>query len=65
MRDVARIFPFCDKLALCWRNFPDLRFIQMLNLLLEADESGTDPFFWEEEKWLELIKKTEEKYKSN
>ena len=59
MRNIERIEPFMDKIKELWEKNQDLRFWQLINVIAgrcyELDNS--DPFFWEEDKWLELINK--------
>lgn len=57
MRKIERIEPFMDKLKGIWIKNPDLRFWQLINLVVGecCELEKTDPFFWEEDKWLELI----------
>lgn len=59
MRKIERIEPFMDKVKEIWEKNPDLRFWQLIELIMgrcyELDK--TDPFFWEDDKWLELIDK--------
>lgn len=59
MRKVERIEPFMDKIKEIWVKNPDLRFWQLINLIAGKcyEMENTDPFFWEEDKWLELIDK--------
>lgn len=59
MRNVERIEPFMDKIKEIWIKNPDLRFWQLINLIAGEcyEVENTDPFFWEEDKWLELIDK--------
>lgn len=54
MRNPDRIKPFLEKIEDLWKNnVPDWRFGQlMFNFLSQVDE---DPFFWEEEKFLEKL----------
>ena len=53
MRDPKRINETLEKLRVLWELNPDLRLMQLITLAA-ANESG-DPFFWEEDKWNELI----------
>lgn len=55
MRNPNRIDNFLKELGKIWKDrVPDWRFGQlMLNFLGQADE---DPFFWEEDKFLEKFK---------
>ena len=69
MRDESRIFPFCTKLAIFWQTYlPDLRFEQVLNFLKSFFKNPSfryDPFYAEEEDWLEAIKEAEKNIKKN
>ncbi len=53
MRDAKRINAILEKLRVLWELNPDLRFGQVY-AWLAASASG-DPFFWEEDKWEEVI----------
>lgn len=59
MRDIKRISPFMDKIKGLWQQHQDLRFHQFLTwLLLKASEiDKSDPFYWEEDKWEQIIEK--------
>lgn len=54
-RDVKRIDPFLQKLGRIWKEFPDLRFQQLITLILHEGvnrlEFKGDSFYWEEDKW--------------
>lgn len=59
MRDPARIAAITDKLGELWHEMPDLRFWQLLNCLtIPKEKQNTDPFFWEDEVWLQIIENT-------
>lgn len=59
MRDKNRCEPFCNELAQIWKiNFPDWRFGQLMYNFLST---YGDPFFWEEDKFLENLKDFTEK----
>lgn len=60
MRDVKRLDKFYDELKeIHAMSFPDWRFGQlMFNFLSECN----DPFYWEEEKFIEEIKNYANKY---
>lgn len=58
MRNPNRIYPLCNRLASLWTLYPDLRFGQLIQLLVEYDDS--DPFFWEDDKWDQAIKYLQE-----
>lgn len=56
MRNPDRIDPFMEKIAEAWKKFPDQRFGQfMLNVLREMSSKHGDPFFWEEDRFLEYM----------
>ena len=56
MRDLARIDIFLNKLRELWFKYPDLRFWQLLNILNMPEKyQGRDPFFFEEDEWIEII----------
>ena len=62
MRDIKRIEPIMNKVKDFWEKHQDLRFSQMLDYLIslcyEANgNDGSDIFFWEEDKWSELLDK--------
>ena len=53
MRDVNRIPEFLDKVGKIWaENCPDWRFGQLLMNFIDED-----PFYWEEDKFLEKLEK--------
>ena len=57
MRNVSRIEPFLEELKAVWEKYPDLRFWQLVCAIASYDQEGpVDPFYWEEEKWLEQIR---------
>lgn len=56
MRKIERIDEFCTELAKIWKEkCPDWRFGQLLINVINSQ--GEDPFFWEEDKMLEVFKK--------
>ena len=59
MRNANRIRPFMAKLERLWEKNPDLRFWQVICLILATYgcEGSVDPFYWEEDKWEKLIDK--------
>lgn len=67
MRDIKRIQPFMDKVTALWEKHQDLRFQQFLVWLLnEANKiDNTDQFFWEEDKWEQILEKIENRVDSN
>lgn len=63
MRSVERIEPFMDRIKEIWKENQDLRFWQLINVILAKcyELENSDPFFWEEDKWLDLINKAFDK----
>lgn len=59
MRKIERIDDFCSRLALAWKNVPDLRFGQFMCIVLGefAYQTGKDPFFPEEDEMIAFIEK--------
>jgi hypothetical protein len=59
MRSSKRIYPFCNELASIWKdNFPDWRFAQFISnfMIWMANTKGiVDPFFIEDDKFIEWI----------
>lgn len=57
-RDMNRIYPFCNRLAALWSQYPDLRFGQLMhNVAVYADANyDKDIFYIEEDELLQLIK---------
>ena len=53
MRDVKRVNETLEKLRVLWELNPDLRFFQLVSWVAECGYG--DPFYWEEDKWNELI----------
>ena len=54
MRDTNRMKPFFDELEKVWKeNFPDWRFGQLISNFLFV---YGDPFYWEENKFIENLK---------
>ena len=49
MRDPARIYKFCNKLAECWSKVPDWRFGQLICNVWGEELNGMDPFFPEDD----------------
>lgn len=59
MRDINRIYTFLNKLTELWIKCPDLRFWQLLNIFnIPEKYQDRDPFFFEEEEWIEIIDHT-------
>lgn len=69
MRNVLRIFPFCNKIAEFWQTCcPDFRFWQVIVLLIQNMESAyfqQDPFYAEEADWEAAIQKAKESMENN
>lgn len=57
-RDINRIYPFCNRLAALWSQYPDLRFGQLMhNVVVYAKANyDKDIFYIEEDELLQLIK---------
>ena len=56
MRDPNRIQKFCNRLAAAWRQCPDMRFGQLMVVVLgEMASEGRDPFFPEEDEMIRFI----------
>ena len=59
MRKTERIKPFLEELGKVWEKYPDLRFWQLISAIAaNGNDYPIDPFYWEEEKWIEQMKKT-------
>lgn len=58
MRKTERIKPFLEELEKVWEKYPDLRFWQLIMVIVCTGDVPVDPFYWEEEKWIEQMKKT-------
>ena len=59
MRDIKRIYKFCNEFADIWaKNVPQWRFGQLMsNVLCNMAAEGCDPFFPEEDEMIEYFKK--------
>lgn len=55
MRDIKRIDVFLQQLGEIWKEVPDWRFAQLISNFLSF--IGQDVFYWEEEKFLNELKK--------
>ena len=55
IRNPDRIDPFLEKVGKLWKQYPDLRFQQFIDLIVSKSKDSSDPFFWEETKWSKLI----------
>lgn len=51
MRDITRIRPFCEELAVQWEKCPDMRFGQLV-----VNALGTDFFYVEDDVAMEKIR---------
>lgn len=58
MRDSKRIKPFMDKLTEKWEEYPDLRFVQFVNIIF--NDAKYDPFHYEEEDILKLMEASDD-----
>lgn len=58
MRDVNRIYPFCNELAQLWSKHPDLRFGQIMSNIARYTqmEHRRDMFFMEDDELMDVIK---------
>lgn len=62
MRDIKRIKKVGSKFEELWFMYPDLRFWQLIQMLdIPEKLKGTDPFYWEDDVWLEILQKTIDK----
>lgn len=59
MRDVKRIGEILNELSILWGNVPDWRFFQLLQNI--GFQPGTDYFYLEDDKLLEILKETNKK----
>jgi uncharacterized protein YihD (DUF1040 family) len=57
MRDINRIDPFMDKLKEFWKQFPDLRFVQLIDIINSRAKKkfNKDLFYLEEDEFLSLL----------
>lgn len=53
MRDINRIDPLLAKLGELWKQYPDMRFGQLIINLL--DNLGRDPWYTEDDAWMEFL----------
>lgn len=58
MRDVNRIYPFCNELAQLWSKHPDLRFGQIMSNIARymQMENRRDMFFTEDDEVMDVIR---------
>ena len=62
MRNPSRIYPLLNKIGDIWVKNPDLRFCQLIEIII-GEEKVNDMFFYEDEKFEKLIDKYKEKFK--
>lgn len=62
MRQIERMKPFLEKIEEVWKDVPDLRFGQLMYNFFQ--EVG-DPFYWEEDVFIEKFKEYMDKQKEN
>ena len=55
MRDINRIDPLLAKLGALWKQYPDMRFGQLIINLL--DNLGKEPWYLEDDAWAEYLDK--------
>lgn len=68
MRNPGRIDTIVEKLGVLWHCVPDFRFWQFISFIFEAapeNKVRTDPWFWEDDTWDEMISTLIEKYKGD
>ena len=53
MRDINRIDPLLAKLGEFWKQYPDMRFGQLIINIFR--DLGKDPWYMEEEEWMEFL----------
>ena len=58
MRDINRIDAITDKLNKIWKQYPDLRFFQLLCNI--GFDFRNDWFYFEDDKLIEVLNKVEE-----
>lgn len=60
MRDINRIDKATALINEAWKTVPDFRLWQFINFMFEfipENKIGTDPFFWEEDTFIETLEK--------
>lgn len=64
MRKIERIPELTAKIEELWNMFPDLRFWQLVSLIAEDEifKDLRDPFYLEDDKWLEAVERVIKKY---
>lgn len=66
MRDTERIPTVVKAIEALWLMYPDLRLWQIIEIIhhkyreLYGNDSATDPFFVEDDKWLKVIQSFKE-----
>lgn len=68
MRNPNRLYDFYDKLRdIHMEHFPDWRFGQFMTNFLKTCQRGaySDPFYWEEDRFLEEVNKFVERMKGD
>lgn len=63
MRDEKRIQPFLKKFEEVWKQNPDLRFGQLVDILQGDNHPESELFYLEDEKFLEALERFTEKHK--
>ena len=65
MRDPKRSYALLAKVQELWNMFPDLRFWQVISLITKDEifKNMKDPFFVEDDKWIEAVDNIIKKYK--
>lgn len=53
MRDINRIDPLLAKLGEFWKQYPDMRFGQLITNIFSS--LGTDPWNMEEDEWMAFL----------
>lgn len=65
MKDPMRISRISNKIMLVWKEYPELRYFQLMNILFSRMPSGTDLFYLEDnefEKELDRVIQLESLY---
>ena len=53
MRDINRIDPLLAKLGELWKQYPDMRFGQLVINIFH--DLGKDPWYLEDDAWMEIL----------
>ena len=65
-RNPKRIDNFLKEIKKIWLKHPDLRFGQlMINFFAFEESENGDPFYWEEDKFIQRLKSYSEKMREN